>query len=496
MGGNPSWAGLPSAVVELARPMNDWLQLLAFYFPLGIIGAWRWGTWLFRKLISLLYRPSRQDYEATVSVVTPVYNEDPGMFRRALESWKDNHPLEIIAVIDYTDKACIAEFEQFRQGFDRARLIVTEKPGKRPALADGIRAASGEIVALVDSDVVWGPSVREEALRPFANPKVGGVTLRQSVLEPRTLAQRIFDIQLDIRFYDDMMPVSAVSTALSCLSGRTAFYRRGVILPLVDDMVNETFWGRQCIGGEDKRLTYLLQAAGWQTRYQHEAQVFTPGARNFITLAKQRVRWSRNSWRADLRALWQGWVWRYPLFAFFLLDRVVSPFTLTLSLIYFVVSLVFQFWVPAAILVGWWLFSRTVKILPHLLRQPRDIVLAPLYVVVNFATAVIRIYSLFTLNRQDWITRWGAERAPEPGTLHLGLAKHATLVILAFLGMAVAFYNGYVAGVPASPPGQAFIALLAALATALTLIISLAVEGWTRGNNPSFGAEYGPAAGR
>jgi len=91
----------------------------------------------------------------------------------------------------------------------RAKLIVTEKPGKRPALADGIRAAEGEIIALVDSDVVWSKSVLIEALRPFADPKVGGTAVRQNILKPQTLAQNIFDIQLDLRFFDEVMPLNA-----------------------------------------------------------------------------------------------------------------------------------------------------------------------------------------------------------------------------------------------------------------------------------------------
>jgi len=56
--------------------------------------------------------------------------------------------------------------------------------------------------------------------------------------------------------------LGAKSDALTCLSGRTALYRSEAILPLVNDMVNETFMGKPCIGGDDKRLTYLMESAG------------------------------------------------------------------------------------------------------------------------------------------------------------------------------------------------------------------------------------------
>lgn len=415
-------------------PQLDFREWLQFFLPLGILGAWRWGTWMMRKVISWFYRPSPLSYTATVSVITPVYMEEPAVFRLALDSWAANGPAEIIAVIDGADKASIQGFRDFSRGFPGAKLIVTDKPGKRPALADGISAATGEIVALVDSDVIWEGDVLTESLRPFADEKVAGVATRQNVLEPETLAQNIFDMQLDLRFHDDMMPAAVAGHAFTCLSGRTAFYRRKAVLPMLDALVNEKFWGKQCIGGDDKRLTYLVEEAGWRCRYQHRARVYTSGAAKVSTLFKQRTRWQRNSWRADLRAMGRGWVWKHPFLSFMLVDRIISNFTLLLSFVYFFIALAFQLWLAAAGLVVWWLFSRSLRLMPNLLRRPGNIFLVPAYVVTNFAMVFVRIYALFTLNRQDWITR-GAKR--KPGHFGLVLAQVATLAVVWGLGMVV-----------------------------------------------------------
>ncbi len=422
--------------------MSDYLVMLLFYLPIGIIGAWRWGVWLFRRVVGRFYRPICTPYHTSVSVVTPVYRENPRAFRQALESWQANNPKEIIAVIDHTDNACIREFRRFAKQHRGAKLIITETPGKRPALADGIRAATAKIIALVDSDTIWAESLLDEALRPFSDPEVGGVATRQNVLKPKTIAQGIFDIQLDQKYLDEMLFVAAKSDALSCISGRTAFYRSKAILHFVDDLVNETFWGKLCIGGDDKRLTYLIEAAGWKVRYQSTAQVYTFGATKLSTLFKQRIRWSRNTWRADLRALWQGWGWKHPFLAFQLIDRMISPFTLTIGLMYFFVSLAQQVWLGAAILLTWYVFSRGIRIMPHLLRRPGDIVILPAYILANFATAIIRIYGLLTLNRQDWITRLAAERAVTPSKFHLTLAKIATFAIIIIFGIAISYSGG------------------------------------------------------
>ena len=69
------------------------------------------------------------------------------------------------------------------------QMLITQTPGKRPALADGILAAKSEIVFLVDSDTIWDPDVLPKALAPFTEAEVGGVTIRQRVLDPHSTAQ-------------------------------------------------------------------------------------------------------------------------------------------------------------------------------------------------------------------------------------------------------------------------------------------------------------------
>ncbi len=426
---------------DLLAVADTYSDLILFYLPLGIIGLWRWGVWVVKEFFGLFYRPSKKIHWESVSVITPVYNEDPAIFNQALKSWKDNKPAEIIAVIDYSDTRCIEVFKKFASKNPEAKLIVTEEPGKRPALARGIKMATGEIVALVDSDTIWTGGVLRHALAPFSDPKVGGVGTRQNVLNAKTAAQKIFDIQLDQRYRDEMPFLAVTSDVLTCLSGRTAFYRRKVLLPLLERLVNEKFWGRKVISGEDKRLTYLIAAAGWKLRFQSNARVYTPGVTDFKTLFKQRLRWSRNSWRADLRALFKGWAFKHPMFALHLIDRALQPFTVLVSPIYFVILLVSGLWEAALILFIWWHFSRLIKIFPHLIRKPSDIKILPVYVFSTFAFGVLRIFALFTLNTQGWITRWDFKRLPKFTLFKKAPAYLATLAALVLLFGSVSYYK-------------------------------------------------------
>ena len=49
------------------------------------------------------------------------------------------------------------------------------------------------------------------------------------------------------------------------------------------------------------------------------------------------------------------------------------------------------------------MIGRGIKILPHLKRHPSDIILLPVYVVINFMIAIIKLYALVTIRDQKWI---------------------------------------------------------------------------------------------
>lgn len=424
--------------------MPSWEQLL-IYSPLGIIGAWRWGVWLWQKIFQFFYRPLRSKpgwRQPTLSIVTPVYNEDPELFREALDSWSRNRPHEIIAVIDDSDTACIGIFKTFASKHPEAKLIITDEPGKRPALGKGARAARGEIIALVDSDTLWDTDIRDTLLQPFTDPNVGGVTPRQAVLNPDTLAKKLFSIRLDLRYLHEFRYLSVMGDALTCLSGRTAIYRSVALLPVIDQMIHETFWGKPCISGEDKRLTSLVLGNGWKIRYQQNAVVRTPGNPRLSTFFLQSLRWGRNSWRTDLRMLGSGWTWRRePFFAYHLFDRAVQPFTLLLGPIYLGIALSLQHSLAAAILISWWIVSRTVRIFPHLRQAPQDIFFVPFYVMSQYPLAILKIYALFTLNYQTWITRWHQIRVERFGFFRLLLSRVATAFVVGGLAFSVTQYQ-------------------------------------------------------
>lgn len=398
---------------------EELLAFIRFYAPLGAVGAFRWTVWGIRKVVGRWYAPvPRNGFQATVSVVVPVYNEEPDVFRTALESWKANDPHEIIAAIDHADERCLAIFREFASSYGHAKLVVMNVPGKRPALAEGARNATGDIVAFIDSDTIWPRDILPDLLAPFIDPLVGGVGSRQGVWKADSIARKIFSIQLDTRYTDEFPFLSVVGDAFTCLSGRTALYRRSIVLTVLDGLLNETFAGQKCISGDDKCMTRLVQERGWKTKFQQSAIVYTTGAESFKTYLKQQIRWARNSWRSDLQSIRGRWIWkREKILALHMLDRFVEPLFAMLGPVYLLVSILAERWVGVGVLIAWWYFSRSVKIWGSLRRHPQYLALIPLYIPCVYLMNALKMYAFFSMNTQGWITRWDASRASPLGLL-------------------------------------------------------------------------------
>jgi hyaluronan synthase len=368
--------------------------------PLGILGLIRWSLWLVRRVPAVLYTPIVGDFRLPMSIVVPVYQEVPDIFEAAIRSWLENRVAEIILVIDVTDAACIAIAGRYP-----VTVLLTDVPGKRDALRKGWNAASTELVALVDSDTIWAPDVYAEVCKPFADPRIGGVGTRQNVYRPRGFLARITDMFLDHRYYDENACQSYVGQAVSCLSGRTAIYRRALLMEIQQEFMHETFWGVQCLSGDDKRLTTLILERGHLTYMQRSALVWSTFPTGWKQFRSQRLRWARNTWRSDLRALSRGWSWQHPFLAYTMLDKAVSCFTLLVGPGFLIYSLITERWLFVAVLAIWWQISRSAKLLPHLRRQPSSFFIILGYVAVSWVMALIKIRALLTIRQQRWLTR-------------------------------------------------------------------------------------------
>ena len=217
--------------------------------------------------------------------------------------------------------------------------------------------------------------------------------------------------------YLDYVPAMSRRGGVACLSGRTAAYRRSVITPLMPALEHEIFLGRECVAGDDGRLTWLVLAAGYRTVYQASAQADSMFPDSWAAFVRQRVRWSRNSYRCYLTALAQGWLWRQPLITqVTVLQILVTPLTMAAAVYYTAAWAVSGGPIAVGAALGWAVIGRGLRGLSHLRENPRDLAIVPLMALVVAGIALpIKVWAAVTMNRQGWLTRTDSGRVQGQG---------------------------------------------------------------------------------
>lgn len=384
-----------------------WWQQLHHWIPVGLVGAVSWTVWVTRFTLSRAYRPVPPGYLAATSVVVPAFREDPDIVERCLDTWLAENPTEIIIVPDVNDTGVIDLLRARADADPRIKVVPFVHQGKRSALGVGIREARCEILVLCDSDTSWEPGLLAAVIAPFEDPLVGGVGTRQNAyLATTSVWRRVADWMIDVRYLDYVRSQSRAG-AVACLSGRTAAYRRSAVLPVLEHLEDEFFLGRRCVSGDDGRLTWLVLASGYRTVYQSTARatsMFPDNGRGFF---KQRIRWSRNSYRTYFTAMWKGWLWRQPVICqVSVLQVMLTPMTMGFAVTYLFAWVLHPEKLIALAAVAWLLLGRAIRGISHLRERPSDIWVLPLVAVLTIVIALpVKSYALLTMNVHGWLTR-------------------------------------------------------------------------------------------
>jgi len=381
------------------------IGLLTLLIPIGLIGIYRWASWITRYALANTYRSVNHEFSSPVSVIIPVFNEDPNTFEKCLESVLWNQPDEVIVVIQRPENQSFDECVDICKRYD-VTLIVTDEYGKRPALAEGIKAAKNEIVALVDSDVIWSDNLLESNLKPFADERVGAVMAATRALNPHRWHQRLMDLLWQLRNRIDF-PLMARFGSASVVSGRTAFYRRQVLLSALPEFFEEEFLGVHLKSGDDKFFTRKLMKTDLKVAYQY-AEVFTEVPEKFSKFLKQYLRWQRNSWRSDIKLLGSTTTFNRPPLAIYLADRWIGKFAVIYGVFLAGYSIASSLLTGSIILLAlfavWWMTSRILKLsLGASVLSKTTLMYVPWVVFGAFAS----LWSLITIRDTGWHTRTG-----------------------------------------------------------------------------------------
>lgn len=283
-------------------------------------------------------RAARQLEGLHVSILVPVFNEDPGYLKMGLESFlRQTRRPDSVHIVDdgstSTDYAALRDwwYVQTHQAGIETTWQRVPNGGKRHAQAHGIRVSpQADIYITVDSDSCLAPNAVEQILVPFARSKVQSVagivlaTNNRGPQRPRLRRRngtrlswpsrvgrlthwrgqqtfaRVTDLWLVTSQLVDRSGQSALGSVL-VNSGPLAAYRAEVVRDNLDSYLNETFLGRPVMLSDDSLLT-LYAAQRGLTVQQSSAVVFTAMPEKVSHFTRMYLRWMRGS---TIRSIWR-----------------------------------------------------------------------------------------------------------------------------------------------------------------------------------------------
>jgi hyaluronan synthase len=262
-----------------------------------------------RTALWLRYRPAAPATMAdapSLTVVIPAYNEG-AMVAQSIDSVAAaSYPPGKLTIFAVDDGSRDDTWEHIQRAARRHPGLVTalrlpRNMGKRRALAEGFRRAKGEILVTIDSDSVIEPDALLALAGPFRESRVGAVAGNVAVLNRRA---GIIPRMLAVRFvltFDFLRAVQSTYGNVYCCPGALTAYRASALRAVLDRWLTESFLGVPCTFGEDRAMTNLLLASGFDTLYQRTAVVHTIVPETYGRLCKMFLRWDRSYIREEIR---------------------------------------------------------------------------------------------------------------------------------------------------------------------------------------------------
>ena len=283
-----------------------------------------------RFVVSAFYRSvPDQGFRPTVTVIVPAFNEEDGIIGTIESCLSVDYPEDLLEVIVVNDGSTDATWERILDAKARwPQLYAVDlgrNYGKRGAMAEGIRRASGEVLCFVDSDSYLEPDAVTAIVQPFADPRVGGVVGHADVRNDMT---NWMTKMQQVRYYSAFRVIKGTESLLSgtvtCASGCCAAYRTSAVLPLVDDWEFQRFLGRPATFGDDRALTNRV-LSGHRVVYQASARAATVVPSTPRTFFRQQLRWKKSWLRESLYVVRTFWR-KNPVAAVFTYASIVFPF--------------------------------------------------------------------------------------------------------------------------------------------------------------------------
>lgn len=330
----------------------DW-TILSLYFiilaVLSIYGAYRIKQvvdfWRYRRIVP---RPGAFFGETELPRITvqlPLFNEMYVVERLLVAVTRIDYPrhlLEIQVLDDSTDETvnlARATVELYaRRGFNIHYIHRTDRRGfKAGALANGLKTARGELIAIFDADFVPRPDCLRKLVHYFTDPLVGCAQMRWSHINGfYNLLTCLQTIMLDGHFVVEQTVRNRTGGFFN-FNGTAGIWRR-------DAIEMSGGWQHDTLT-EDTDLSFRAQLMGWRFIYLLNEDAPSEIPVEINAFKAQQRRWAKGVMQVGIKLYRRIWFAPLPLrvkleMFFRLTGNISYPLMIVVSLLQFPLLLV------------------------------------------------------------------------------------------------------------------------------------------------------------
>jgi cellulose synthase/poly-beta-1,6-N-acetylglucosamine synthase-like glycosyltransferase len=355
-----------------------------------------------------------------VTIQLPVYNEMYVVKRLIAAACNIDYPKELMDIQvldDSTDETttvaqeCVDEFK--KQGFDIHYIHRDDRAGfKAGALAEGLKTAKGEYIAVFDADFVPQRDILQKTIHFFSDKSVGMVQTRWSYLNrDYSLLTRIQAILLDGHFVIEHTARNWSGRFFN-FNGTAGIWRRNAV-ETAGGWQNDTLT-------EDLDLSYRSQLKGWKFIFLKDEISPSEIPVDINGFKTQQHRWAKGSIQTAKKLLPQILKSDLPLKV-----KIEAFFHLTNNVAYLLMLILSILMYPsmvARINIGW--FQMLVTDVPFLL------------------VATVGISFFYICSQKEAYKNWKSRLIYLPSLMSLGIGlsvNNSKAVLEAFFNRKTAF---------------------------------------------------------
>jgi hypothetical protein len=416
-------------------PNSSWLCIFVSLFLFRYFRLW------VNLISNWTYVPIQPIDDPTITsqdmtVIIPTVAEDLLQLKETVQSAYRLEPRELLLV---TPDSRVKRVYQMVEELGNPKLIQVlsvSQANKRRQLCRAIPEVETKITLLLDDDVWLPEKFTKWILAPFEDPHVGGVGTNQQLRRSnRSNIWEFLGAIYLVRRNFDCTACNWIDGGLPCLSGRAVAYRSEILQDpnFTYGFTHETWGSDHFLNADDDNfITRWLFSHNWKIQLQNhrECEVETT-LENDSKYLRQCLRWVRSNWRSNLTSLSEGHMWlSYPWSLYAVFQTTITQWAFGLDCLlaaffYFALteaglyneldtsSILREnekqrklFW---GLFISHWIFARTIKLVPHLLRNPGDFKFIPVSIIFGYLHNLIKLYGCITVTETTWGTREGAD---------------------------------------------------------------------------------------